>query len=645
MESLNILDYGADPTRTNDSASAIQNALDDAALLTRGQASGSGSTLTVDGLEPSDVDQSITIERDLGLPQSAYPLRIGEVLSPSECTVKTAQGDIVEFEAFNDVLAIRRRDGYYGKAVAVPMGHYECSQSLQMLSDSVGLIGEQRPGYSDLAGSKLHFLFTTGIIQRSFLAADASWMPFGPGLVEGASTSYRLTPTEPGVAWDYQDSFHVETGLNGLTAFTLECFVKFVSTEAGAIVSLFGTLPDKGGEINLELSVVAENQLRAAVNLSGQTYAWGSTPIQTGTIYHLCLQFDGTTAAFLINGIIQGSANADGKSLVAAPWHNFQIGAWRNFPCGGTLYSAANCYLSHLRMSNVARYPVTGFTPPTAALEGDNNTLVLDEGSPSQHSLFLVDVGGASPSYGYRRVKINRHTLNNFGFMGNQRIAHLGLFSYGTGVYVRRCTGSQWDSLFLHSRSTAFLGSPDTFLNKMASVAVAGGRAGMVLAGPSGITSYDDIVVTSGKIGAWLRAGSGIIHDWYSHGNHIYQLILEDWEGSIIGSYLSSEDAITGTQRANLLIGGYNSDIAISGTKIETFQYARPSIEIGNIRAATIQAAFEPHADAEEIIRFIGTPKTKVVLLNPTHGRVEGVPPQGDVPWSVSAPSGKLEVI
>jgi len=652
MESLNVLTYGADPTNATDSLTAFQKAIDDAANLGRSlNASGSGSTLTLadqwHDLDPSDVGQNITIERDLGLSPSAYPLRIDQVLSSSQCTVKTAQNTPVNFPSFSNILVIWRRSGNYGKSVFAPCGQYKLNQSLQMLSEHVSLVGEQRGDYSDRVGTKLHFPFTTGIIQRNFLGADAHWMPFGPGLVSGASTSYQLKPTEPGVCWDYQDSLHMETSLNGLAAFTLECFLQPNATAAGAIISLIGALPDKGQELSLELTGVANNQLAATANLSGTNAHLGSSPVQTGTIYHVVMQFDGSAFTFFLNGVLQGTVSGlNGKSLVAKPYQNFQVGAWRTtFPGGGVIYNAYDCYLSHVRMSNVARYPVTGFTPPATALIGDNNTLVLDEGSPSQHGLFLVDVGGASPGYGFHRVKINRHILDSGGFMSEQKIKSLGIFSYGACIYARRAIGMEWDDLFLHTWSVGILGGPDTFSNKLSFLGIAGGRAGIVLAGPCGITSYSDITITGGKIGAWLRAGSGIISDWYLHGTALYQLILQDWEGSVVGAYFSNEDATGGQQAANMLIGGSNSDVNISGAKFETYAFPRPSIEIGNIRQSVIQAAFEPHPAATEILKFVGTPKAKIVLLNPTHGRLESSHPAGDVPWSISAPTGKLVVL
>lgn len=87
-----------------------------------------------------------------------------------------------------------------------------------------------------------------------------------------------------------------------------------------------------------------------------------------GTLYHLALVTDASGAKVFINGVQQGS---NGTAYSPCGSHTFMTIGSTN---AGTL--TATAVIDELRISGMARY-AGGFTPPTAPLTPDANTLFL----------------------------------------------------------------------------------------------------------------------------------------------------------------------------------------------------------------------------------------------------------------------------
>ena len=662
-QTLNVLTYGADPTGATDSWQAFQKAVDDAGNIGRGFG-GSGSAgsnlVTINpatGANPSwqqfsaaDAGQYITIEANTGLASNQYYLLIDRVISPTQCAVKSWNSAPVSFvNGFSDVMVLWQRAGLKGRKVSIPGGWYKLGKPLQVLTGRVGLIGEGAANYVS-EGSKLTFTnYGAGIMEIPFVGKDTYWLPRGPALIAGAGGSYWLKPGMSPAFVDFQDVPYLNLQLKDAGAFTVELFCQPNQIIQGDILSFSGALPGGGQERAFSIEIDPNLKFTARVNIGGTTYIrqWQTIPT-AGTLYHIALQFDGNELGLFVNGASSGTlAGLSGKKLQTRPYELFNWGSWRSgFPGGGQQGTPLNCYVSHLRVSKIARYSMAGFTPSFTVPAIDANTLLMDEGESWQEKLFTVSFGGRNQAGTYDRTEAPKYGQGGWAFQSGHVFQDFAVYAYGAALWQRQTIGGTFERLGLHTYSVGLYCAGDTFSNSYKSINIAGTRGGIVNSGPAGIVTYQDISITGGQIGAWLSSGSGVLSNLYIHGPSRWQLIFDNWEGSIQGTYFSNEDVVNTDFQGNVWIGN-GSDVTISGSKFETYAQPVPSVTIAGVRSATfINGMFEPHASATECIKFTGTaPKSKVVLVNPNHGRKEGVAPQTNVPWSVSAPAGKLTVI
>lgn len=665
-QSLNVLTYGADPTGAADSWPAFQKAVDDAGSIGRGWG-GSGSAgsniLTINpttgidaswyGFVAADAGKQIAIEANLGTSPNQHHLLIDQVLSATQATIKSWNGAALTFNnSFSGAMVIWQRAGAKGRHVKVPAGNYQLYRQLQIVGANVGLVGEWGAHSSIDTGSSINFAhYGIGIVQKPFIDSDKKWFKRGPALVPGATASYRLQPGVSDIFWDYADLPQVEQKLYNAAAFTVEMFWQPLSVAplGQEILSYSGTLPGAAQEraLNFELSV--NGTITCRVNIGGTIRNIQSNFIPTvGQTYHLCLQFDGSELRLFVDGVPQqGVTGLLGQKLIARPYEVFALGGWRaGMPGGGAQSNAQDCYVSHLRVSKISRYPMTGFTPVFSVPAIDSNTLLMDEGEPSQEKLFTISMGGLNTAGKYDRGECPRHVFGDWAFNSYNLISGLKISSYGIPLWTRRVVSSAWRDLVLQSNATALVSSGDNFSDTFSNIRLLGVRAGFANSGPGGICTYQDFTVTGGRVGAWLSHGSGVLSNWYVHGNRQYGIVFDLWEGSVFGTQMSNEDTVDGAFESHFVISR-DSDLTISGSRFEAYALPKPAMIMIAPRAVTIlNGMFEPNAAATECIKFTGAaPKAKVVLINPNHGKYEGIAPQTNVPWSASAPAGKLTVI
>ena len=84
-----------------------------------------------------------------------------------------------------------------------------------------------------------------------------------------------------------------------------------------------------------------------------------STALSTGQWYHICIMRSGTTTNLFINGVQKSTYGSDSTSYTGGALY-----------IGGSAYvpgsSGIGAYLQEIRFSNITRYSMSGFTPPSA---------------------------------------------------------------------------------------------------------------------------------------------------------------------------------------------------------------------------------------------------------------------------------------
>lgn len=157
----------------------------------------------------------------------------------------------------------------------------------------------------------------------------------------------------------------------GLTAFTVEFYLSLTSTTHGSYARIIGY--DSG---NYGYSIFWDGTSQAL----GVTVGNGSTrkdwnfwtTLSQATTTHVALTWNGSTLNMFFAGVKDGSQTGLSGGNTGNPAVDLTM-------CG----ASSNLILDDVRISNIARYSAT-FTPPTAPLASDANTLDLwnlDEGT------------------------------------------------------------------------------------------------------------------------------------------------------------------------------------------------------------------------------------------------------------------------
>lgn len=205
-------------------------------------------------------------------------------------------------------------------------------------------------------------------------ASNQSVIGLGTSLVTGSGNSWDSSAGNN--QWfNFRD---LPITLNGLSAFTAECFYQSTYTNAADRSSL---IYSSGGVWNsntaFRLFRNLSNTLSFSVTSSnGEATATGTTMAEDGITRHIAGTWDGTTISLWVNGVVEGTAPLTGTMVqkideeVIAGAFGFQVGE-QNLTSHGPRGK-----LSSVRLSKTCRYTVN-FTPPTSEFAPDSNTIVL----------------------------------------------------------------------------------------------------------------------------------------------------------------------------------------------------------------------------------------------------------------------------
>lgn len=240
-----------------------------------------------------------------------------------------------------------------------------------------------------------------GLGRDQFSNGDATLFPTyqcGPAIAYGPDNSAHPIPTAPAIvgsvgssfvfsaATDYwlnaRDSTALE--INGLTAFTAECFWKPDDTTIAP--NIFSST---GKWLPSDAIPTAFDVHTSGVGLLGHQFQTSNTTVNatvgytlsTNSVYHIAQTYDGVNVRLFIGepgklNTLASTVSASG-AIVQKPSEDVMIGkSFQLSPEQSFVRVSPYGKINSVRYSNICRY-TSAFTPVNSKLTKDNNTLLL----------------------------------------------------------------------------------------------------------------------------------------------------------------------------------------------------------------------------------------------------------------------------
>ena len=538
------------------------------------------------------------------------------------CPPYNARGDGVTDDyaaiqaAINASVGVGFADGR--APIYLPTGHYRVSQPLIVTNQATVIRGAGRAKANiggtvivRIAGNEFPVLYYV----RSSLRTD---LRFGTALVTGAGSALEVRGATNDTYIDFQEALP-RRAFNGLSSFSVECFFKMSmsGTLVRHLISSKGQRTSgEAASTTFDIQPRTDGTLVAILNVNGtlQTLLTGSVLV-ADTVHHVALTYDGTTIRLFVDGVLVQSAVAAG-TISQGSFDNGSIGAYRQiFPNGGIWTEGITGFMDSIRISNTVRYTAP-FTPPTAKLANDANTLFLENFDNE-----VTDFSKVSMPFGtywltkYYTANVGNHTIARQE-LGNMQIDA----GRGMAVAAWGTTESYFHDLTLTGHIGLALLS-DTFVSDVARVTVsassAAGRIGILQAHQGGISTYRDLTLTSFDYGLILNDGSGVVDNVYITGARHVGIILGGTEDQFnLRSIRNSTEGVTDPKyEAALILRG--KQIHLSDSTIEGAPFTVPPIWVDGTGTITISDTYcTLQAGTTQVIRVLAAPTMQLA----THG-------------------------
>jgi len=170
--------------------------------------------------------------------------------------------------------------------------------------------------------------------------------------------------------------------INGLSAFTIEAFIKDVTAGDGIVVGS-GSVPGSAGFAAASLLRINGGSLDAYLTTTSGAHDATGAAVPLNTIKYVAMTYDGTTLR--LYDCTPGATSCAPDASVAAtgtivqdPTEDVDIGRWagQSWPNGSSEENAIKGYIDSVRISKIARWTGTIANVPNAKFSADSNTLV-----------------------------------------------------------------------------------------------------------------------------------------------------------------------------------------------------------------------------------------------------------------------------
>ena len=571
-----------------------------------------------------------------------------------------------------------------GATVYFPTGTYRHTAPLQLACSNITLAGAG-PNSSTLSPA-----FGGGPAMM-MVGPAYTGLETGGSLATGAGSAMLFDGTR---YWlNLRDSAALD--LNGLSAFTVEAFVKPTATNDGQIIASSGRFLASGQPTQAFSLQMVSSQLEGRLTLGGSTYildSGSSNTLAINTVYHVAMSWDGSTIRLFINGTQVNSHAATG-SIQQAITEDVTIGpSIYDWPDGTLLGNAINGLVDSVRISNVARY-TANFTAPSAKFSVDSSTLGLLNFDQIQGPLVGMYTSGGLAWLPVRRTNEPSgasEIANTGAVLTGITIHDLGINAdFGqNGIFATVTLNSAFDHLSINgTRNGLYLwnncyqnGSHNVTINSSGTAALA--RIGLANISQSGVNQFDHLRVNGGPYPLVDYEGSMLLNmlDVAQQSNTVYGAFFKaagdstitlnapildvelggtTWLGGIVFSSIGSavvnggELDSTNSAPAAIVDGGgslsfLGNRMSLSGTPAAAIHVVTPpSQKIAIIEPMTIGLGTAPLSDLSSSTVTLNKDRldntTVNGVLNPqTFGQITGS--STTTTGSVSAGSNQLTV-
>ncbi|HWX27084.1 MAG TPA: glycosyl hydrolase family 28-related protein, partial [Steroidobacteraceae bacterium] len=548
--------------------------------------------------------------------------------------------------------------------VILPSAAYYLLNPLWMNCSGLQLVGTGR--YSSVLEPAYDFGKTIAVVGTGYQG-----LPTVASLVTGAGNAADFTINQSNYYLNLREwggrfgPLGVPDGLNlnGLSAFTIEAFVKDITAGDGIIVGS-GSQPGSTGFAAASLLRINGGNLDAYLTTTTGAHDATGAALPLNTIRYVALTYDGATLRLYnctpgaTSCAVNASVAATG-TIVQDPTEDVDVGRWagQSWPNGSALSGAIKGYIDSVRISKIARWTGTIGTVPNAKFSADSNTLIVtnfeknSNGSPFVRAYDFVG-GGWLFAYNANRagvtalsrntirdISINPIGLDDSGIVidaaHDDDIGPVQMSAMEIGLEVWNIAyENNFHDLTISSRPGRYGIVNNSNDNNYTYTKVNGGWAGYNFGGSGNLTN--PIFVQNGGVGTGSAYGMVI-----PPGGGVSVEIHSPW--------WDVENGSTGSFKAAIYGSGI-SNVDVFGGQIGTAS-AAPALWLDGGGNASIVGSLLTSIEGSpsQIIKLTGSGSQSVLIVNPllsgwgsaalstTAGVVSMIPCKGSVTMAAGA--------